>query len=213
MRCAEAIRGTRILALAILGALACGFPGCSRSEPRREPPAIDPARAAQAALTQYDQNQDGALDSGELHRSPPLLAARETIDRDGDGRLTAPEIEARIQAWRDSRAALVSVECKVVQGSVPLPGATVEFLPEEFLGPQVRPARGTTDEQGMAALSIEGEAIAGHVHCGLYRVSISRRSGEREMIAAKFNRETRLGEEIAPDSSRRKAGIVYDVGK
>jgi hypothetical protein len=76
--------------------------------------------------------------------------------------------------------------------------------PEKFLGSGVKPASGVTDRDGSAALKAEGQDLPG-VQFGFYRVRISKKDGQgRETLPARYNTQTTLGCEIAPDDPRNK---------
>jgi hypothetical protein len=176
-----------------------------------EPPALDPRAAAAKALTDFDSNADGQLDSKELDACPGVKAVAKAIDTGHDGSLSADEIAARIQQWSAKRVALVAVNCAVVKNGQPLPGATVTFVPETFLGPNIKPASGMSDSTGRVELAVEGVPIAALAYCGFYRVEISRKEGSKELIPAKFNRNTVLGKEITEDDKSRVEGFIFDV--
>jgi hypothetical protein len=137
-------------------ALAAAGAGCDARPDRLEPPDYDPS-AGRAAVTRYDANADGRISGDELAACPALNSARAQLDADRDGAITAEEVDARIRQWRASRVALMPVCCKVQLDGKPVPGARVTFEPEPCLGPAVRAATGTTDEDGLAILSIPAE--------------------------------------------------------
>lgn len=116
--------------------------GCSDRPGRAEPPQIDPSAAAAEALASLDSDGDGRLNANELGACPGLNAAIKAVDSDHDGNLSAEEIAARIRQWTEGRVALVAVNCSVAQNGRPLAGATVTFVPEKFLGPNIKPASG-----------------------------------------------------------------------
>ncbi|MBU0716914.1 MAG: hypothetical protein KJ749_01590 [Planctomycetes bacterium] len=185
--------------------------GCGGRPSRVAPPALDPAGAAAEAIRQFDTNGDGRLASSELEACPGLKAAAGEADQNGDGELSAEEIAGRIGTWAADRVAMVAVNCSVVRNGRPLPGARVTFVPEKFLGPNIKPASGTSNDAGRVDLAVEGAQVQGMCHCGFFRVEVSKKEGGRELIPAKYNSQTVLGEEIVEDSMRRKQGIVLDV--
>jgi hypothetical protein len=185
--------------------------GCKDSPGRVEPPQVDPTVAAAEALASFSSDGDGRISANELGACPGLKTAIKAVDSDHDGNLSAEEIAARIRQWSTDRVAMVAVNCSVTQNGRPLAGATVTFVPEKFLGPNIKPASGVSDASGRVGLSVVGMPVTGLAHCGFYRVEISKKAGDKEMIAAKFNRETALGEEITEGDKRRVEGLVFDV--
>jgi hypothetical protein len=190
----------------LLGLVLAVLAGCSGGRIRA--PALDPKAVAEAAMAQYDTNKDGYLDPKELERCPALNCCWKDLDSDGDGRLSAAEIEARVARYRESKIGLVVVVCGVELNDGPLSGATVTLKPESFLGPSIKPASGTTDEWGKAQMQIEGERVPG-CQCGFYRVEISKKDQTgQDMIPARYNTETVLGLEVGPDV---RGGVAVDT--
>lgn len=185
--------------------------GCSNRPSRVHPPALDPPAAAAKALASFDANADGRLGDQELDACPGLKAGARAVDTNQDGSLSADEIAARIQQWSATRVALVAVNCTVVRNGQPLTGAAVKLVPEEFLGPNIKPAAGVSDRSGRVAIQVDGVPISGLATCGFYRVEISRVEAGQETVPAKFNRETTLGVEITEGDKRRVEGFVFDV--
>jgi hypothetical protein len=189
--------------LAALGLLPAGCAGGSRS--RVEAPDISPSGAAAAALAEYDSNKDGYLDAKELEQCPALKGALKTIDKDGDGRLSADEIADRLTGILGSRVGLLALACQVTLNGRPLKDATVTFVPEKFLGSAVRTASGVTDRDGVASPAAGG---APGIQPGYYRVSISKKDAQgKETLPARYNTQTTLGQEVAP--SARNDPVVF----
>ena len=74
----------------------------------------------------------------------------------------------------------------------PLANANVRLVPEEFLGPGVQPATGTTDAGGLVRPTIAGGPHPG-VNCGLYRIEITGQGNDGRSLPARFNTATTLG--------------------
>ena len=182
--------------LAALG-LALLAAGCSKQPTRVTPAAIDAAAAGKAAIAAYDKNGDGVISGNELDKCPALKSALKFYDHDGDGKVTAEAITARIQKWQASKQALVSVTLAIELDGQKLEGANVTLDPEPFLGPNLSPATGVTDGQGMADPRVEQTTLRG-VSPGLYKLRISKKVDGRETIPARYNTETELGLEAAP---------------
>jgi hypothetical protein len=194
--------GNRVACLAIGLSLAAG--GCSGGPSRTLPPDIDAEAAAQQAIAMYDANGDGVLSGKELDKCLGIKSALEHYDIKHDGKITAAAIAGRIREWQESKLGTTAPKVRLLLDGQPLEGATVTFEPEPFLGPHVATASGQTAQNGAAAMTIaadpqnpQSERKPG-VHCGLYKVRISKQVGGRETIPARFNSKTELGAEIAP---------------
>jgi hypothetical protein len=169
-------------------------------------PTYSPDRVAQEAMAEYDTNHDGFLDAKELERCPALKSSLDTIDKNGDHRLSAEEIAGRIQIYQESQVAIKHVSCRVLLDGRPLEGATVTYIPEKFMGSSIKSASGVSDERGAVILTAQGENIAG-AQPGLYRVQVSKKNASgQEMIPARYNQDTVLGIEVFPRKKTR-AGL------
>jgi hypothetical protein len=184
----------------LLGGLLLLAAGCSRGGPGG--PQVSPREAARAALAEYDTNQDGALDAKELERCPALLSALKRVDKNNDGRLTADEIADRLTSFRQ-QGALAGISVEVTLDGKPLAGATVTLAPEKFMGPSFKPVSAVTDDLGAGTLQGEGSG-EDTVPLGYYRALVSKKNAQgQEMIPARYNTNTVLGQEIAPDAEGR----------
>ena len=184
--------------------------GCSNRPSRIHPPDIDAAAAGRGAIEQYDTNKDGFISGPELEKAGSIRAALKQLDTNGDGKVSAEEVTARVQTWQDTKFGRLAVGCTVRHQGRPLAGATVTFVPEKFLGEEIQAGSGTTNSKGMAAVSLYGVTPPG-MACGLYRVEISKKEGDREIIPAMYNTETVLGEEVASDSAIGGYGMVFEL--
>ncbi|MHB1033906.1 MAG: hypothetical protein ACYC35_03665 [Pirellulales bacterium] len=196
-----------LLAVCLVAVLVAG---CNRAPSRIAMAGIDPSGAAAAALAEFDTNKDGAISGAELDKCPSLKSAMKTIDKNGDGKITADEITARINEWISAKTAVQQLTCTVKLNGQPLKNAKVTLVPEKFLGGDLKPAVGTTNEYGMASLSVENAPLPG-VQTGLYRVQISANVGGKELIPAKYNTQTTLGQEVAMGVESIRIGVVYNV--
>ena len=139
----------------VLGGLCAVVAGCWSHTPTRVlPPSIDAVAAGTEAMKMYDTNHDGKISGAELDKCPAIKAAIAQIDLTGKGEVTAEMITARIKKWQDSLAGKMAIGCVVTRNGSPLPGATVTFIPEKFLGPNVKAATGKTGPTGQAMLSM-----------------------------------------------------------
>lgn len=185
-------------------AIMCGyFSSCSRYPSRVAAPKWDADAAAAAAINQYDSDGDGELNTPELEASPPLKSALKDVDTNHDGKLTNEEIAASLQRFGASRVGLISPACLVLLNGKPLSGATVRFIPEQFLGELVETAEGTTDESGVAIPSVP-EGSLPHprmkgIRLGFYRVEISHQVAGRESLPSRYNTESQLGQFVPPE--------------
>lgn len=199
----------RLAGLAIL--LSAGtllLTGCAASRAPAPLPQVDAADAVRQALAEYDQNKDGVLDARELQRCPALRGAIARIDRDSDGRLSTRELEDRLASFLTGPISAFAFPCEVLLDGRPLAGATMTLVPEKFLGPAFKRASGTTDENGTVNLVLEGLQEDG-VYPGYYRVEVSKKNAQgQETIPARFNTQTALGEEVAPDALGRGGQLV-----
>ena len=198
----------------VILALPRGASGQNSAESRRPrrlyPPAIDGYAAADRAMQQFDVNGDGKISGAELDKCPGLKAAIDQIDPSGKHEITAAKITARIHAWQASKLGRMSLACHVLHDGKPLEGAEVRFVPEKFLGKNIRTATGKTDQNGVAMLSVPttGPMDLPGVAPGFYRVEITRPD---ENIPAKYNTATTIGQEVAIDAQGINQGIKFNL--
>lgn len=166
------------------------------------PPEINAVAAGKAAIAEYDANGNGLIEDIELNKAGSIKSAFNQIDKNGDKHISAEEITDRIYQWRETGLGLMGCTVCVNLDGKPLEGATVVFVPEKFLGPNVKPATGITNSQGLATLTVDDPDLKarriGGVQCGLYRVQITTDGGKP--ISSKYNTDSTLGEEVAPDA-------------
>jgi hypothetical protein len=183
----------------LFGGLVLLAAGCSGGRPGDTQ--ISPREAANQALAEHDANKDGALDAKELEACPGLRSALKRVDKNNDGRLSADEIADRL-TFLQREGAQADVDVEVTLDGRPLSGATVALVPEKFLGPSFKPVSAVTNDIGAGTLQAEGSGYA--IPLGFYRVEVSKKHAKgQEMIPAKYNTKTVLGQEIAPDAAGR----------
>jgi len=193
----------KIFCVAALGIMA----GCSSGPPALRAPYLDPDSAAEDAIELYDKDGDELLSLAELEACPGILASISAYDKNGDQQVSAEEISQRLQRFVDSKVAVGRLIVSVLLDQSPLEGATVRFIPENYLGDEIKPAEGQTNGSGTAAMGVAKEELPESqkelvgVHFGTYRVEITHPSVS---IPAKYNTETTLGFEPAPASIRAK---------
>ncbi len=198
---------------ALLAAMFCAVVfvslGCSGRPSRVNPPSIDSAAAGPAAMEQYDTNKDGKVAGAELQAAPSLMAAIQNLDKDGDRAVSAEEVTNRVLAWQESKTGLTPVTCTVTFRGQPLAGAKVVFEPEQFLGDNIKACEGTTNQRGMASLSIPNSErkLPGGAP-GLYLIRITSTNAQ---IPAQYNTQTKLGAEVANDSATAERGVTLNL--
>ena len=191
-------RGIAVISLALTAI------GCSGSDLSK--PMIEPEAMAQAALAALDKNSDGAIDAAEAAAAPGLLEGLPRADSDGDGRLSAGELQARFQSWADSPLYVANAECVFTQRKRPIADAEVIFEPEPFLAEYLEPIKCRTDAMGSCRPQLSRELPG--MSFGYYRVKVSKTAGGRESIAPQFNSKTVLGVEFCPDRRDDVRGVI-----
>ncbi|MEO2045869.1 MAG: EF-hand domain-containing protein [Pirellulales bacterium] len=195
-----AVTPQNLFALSLL-ALAIG---CSGMPGRVVPPGIDPEDAAEQAMEIYDTDGDGFVADSELDNAPGLKAAMKTLDTDGDEKVSEEEVAERIRAWQKTGVGITSINCKVLIKNLPLQGATVTFVPEVFLGDEIKAAVGISGPLGELSPKIPKENrprpdSPPGLQLGLYQVRVSKMVKGKETIPAKYNTETTFGQEVSDD--------------
>lgn len=186
--------------------------GCSNRPPAVKPVSVNPTLAGQEAIRLYDKNSDGKLDATELTKVPGVLRYLGHYDADKDGAVSADEFSTRFKKWEQDQLGMRELVAIVTLDGKPLEGATVKFIPEPYLGPNVKPASGDTDDQGIAVIAMSDEdtperfratSVRG-VTGGTFKVEVTHPA---KKLPAKFNTETTLGEEVAVDTIRSSAVV------
>ncbi len=179
--------------------------GCSSGPGRVQPPDIDAGDAAAEAIELYDKDGDGAIAGSELDAVPGIKAAMETIDvSPKDDKATEDEIAARIESWQETRIGVMTVSCTVTLDGRQVTDATVTFEPESFLGSNIQAGVADIGPGGGGTVTIPKDKRPATdtppgVQLGFYRVRISKLANGQESIPAMYNKETTLGQQVAPD--------------
>jgi hypothetical protein len=190
---------------------------CSYGPSRVMPPSIDPGGAAAEAIELYDADGDGFIAGAELDKAPGLKAAMATLDTDKDGKVSADEIQARIEFWQGTQFGAYLVECNVTLNGQPLEDAIVTFDPEPFLADEIQAGEGISSFSGIAYPTIPKEKrdtadTPPGVRLGFYRVRISKVVNGKETVPAKYNSESTIGQQISPDDPvLQKGKLKYDL--
>ena len=172
--------------------------GCSRGPAPVRIPHVDPVAASQGAVELYDTNGDGQLSEQELTACPGILGKIGIYDSDGNKSVTQEEIEARLRAFFPPNVGVTKLNVHVSLDGKSLAGATVKFVPEKYLGDEIKPAGGITTDRGNATIDIrdadapETEQGLSGVHYGTYRVEITHPTIN---VPSKYNTATTLGYE------------------
>jgi len=207
----------RTLLLLVTCVVSVTLASCNSRPARIEQPYINASAAGDEAMEMYDTNGDGFVAGDELAKAPGLNAARKTIDANGDGRISADEVAARVQVWQEEKAALTNIRCVVQLDGRPLEGAEVVFEPEGFLGDEIETARGKVGARGSASISIpKAERPTPQtppgLRLGLYKVRISKVVGGKEIVPARYNAETTLGQEVSLSTqASTRNGVQLDL--
>ena len=172
-RCAACgIVGVVLISLSAIGG--CGPKGL----PQIPSPDVDVDVAAAEAMRQYDKNTDGRLDEAELKACAVFASLQKSFDADGDGQIGEQEIADHLQRLFAAEAGLINVSCLVTHDGKPIAEATVEFIPEPFLGDAFQRASTITDSSGLGSLGIAPDTLPEELRslrmmqAGLYRVEI-----------------------------------------
>ena len=170
---------------------------CGCEPPAVTAPPFEPVKAAELAMQEYDTNGDGKIDKTEAKKT--VMDPKKGWDNDGDGSITAEEIQARLERYEQLKAGIQTIACTVKWRGDYLPNAEVLFEPEAFLGESIVPAEGTTDGYGQAeiiapSIAAEDPTLQG-MREGLYRVRITHPDVK---IPKRYNEETTLFFELSP---------------
>jgi hypothetical protein len=118
-----------------------------------------------------------------------------------------------VNAWKAMQSGMTIVPCRVTLDGQPLVDATVTLEPETFLGDEMKPAVGATNQSGATSPAIPKEQrpdpkLPGGAQLGLYRVRISKIVNGKETIPARYNTETILGQEVSYDDPGMKSNSI-----
>ncbi len=176
--------------------------GCSNRPASIDVPDVDPDSVAKAAIDAWDSSGDGQLSQEEAAKCPGLLHAFKRYDKDNDKLVSADEIATRIGQLFGADIGMFTLGCTVTLDGRPLPQAEVKLVPEPCFGDAIKPAGGTTRDNGRAMFTIapedlpEGLQGVRGVNAGLYRIEITHPNID---LPAKYNAQTTLGREVSQD--------------
>ena len=169
--------------------------GCGGSTRPISTPSYNPDRMAEDAVRACDQNGNGTIEGAELDACPGLrpLAAAEK-----DKALTREKLVQRFRSYEAAGVGASQVPCTVRLNGKPLAGATVTFVPEEFMQGRVKGGKGVTADDG--AVQLVGENGTPGLASGVYKVLVSRPAADgTEQIPPRYNARTTLGWEVNND--------------
>jgi hypothetical protein len=200
------IEGTCLIEFRVLYWLALNFLcvllfGCSGGVTALKPPVLDPKSAAKGAIGCYDKDGDGNLSLLELEACPGILESIAIYDLNNDKIISQEEIAQRLEKFVNRSVALARLSATVRFNNRPLGGASIRFIPETYLGDEIKPALGQTRQKGSATMAVadgdlpENQRGIRGIHTGTYRVEITH---PEVKIPAKYNTETELGYETTP---------------
>jgi hypothetical protein len=174
--------------------------GCNSGPAKIDIPAVDAASAASGAIELADKNGDGAIAKDEAVAVPSLKAEFDKYDANKDGKLDHSEIEARIASWTARGAKVVNITFFVKLDGRPLEGAKVVLEPEPFMGDVLAIGESGVSASGACGPTVPQELLSKQVpvgmFSGLYRIKITH---PQNQVPAKYNEQTELGVEVAPD--------------
>ena len=187
------MRRATFISLLLLFLLTCL--GCS--EGTISAPPIDAETSAELALQEYDTDSDGKISKAESKKT--ALDPKKGWDSDGDGAISAEEIQQRLERYEQLKAGLQTLTCTVRYRGDFLPDAEVLFEPEAFLGEAASSAEGKTNSYGQAeivsaAIAAEDPTLRG-IRCGLYKVKITH---PELKVPKKYNEDTTFFFELSP---------------
>ena len=199
------LRLSSILLVALIG---CG------SAPTGGISALDPELAAQAAIDEFDRNQDGVLSKPELNGCRGILSAWNRFDTDRSNDISLAEVAARITTIQSLPRTNMFASCQIFMDGKPLPDAVIRLQPAEYQLGAVRPAIGKTAVNGSCVLlfddesQTEAERANLGIDSGIYRVEITHAS---LAIPAKYNSQSELGIELALDAGRNAEVVTFQL--
>jgi len=133
----------------------------------------------------YDANKDSKISGDEFERCSSLKA----IARNGE--VTADTLVNLFNLWQKGDIGRVNVGIRIVRNGQPLAQASVKLAPEKFMGTDIQPATGTTNGNGVTALSVPvaQAGVPRGASLGFYRIEVTK---DGESIPAKYNAESVL---------------------
>lgn len=174
--------------------------GCHSGPAKISFPTVDAAAAAAGAIQAADKNGDAAISKEEAIAIPALETSFAVYDANGDGRVDASEIQSRIASWSANGARVTPIDFYVKMDGRPLEGADVVLEPEPFMGDVLAKGVSKVLVSGSCGPTVPKELLSKEIpfgmFSGLYRMKVTHPT---KAIPAKYNEQTQLGIEVAPD--------------
>ena len=120
-------RPLRLLSLIAVTLASLALSACSQGPRRVNQPYIDADGAGELAMEQYDTNGDGIVAGRGAGKCPRPESGPPTMDTNGDKGISADEVTARINVWKQMRTGVFSFPFKVTLDGRPLEEATDVF--------------------------------------------------------------------------------------
>lgn len=177
--------------------------GCGNAPSRLQQKSFSASTAASSAMKEYDKNSDGSLDETEIGSFVSIKSDVAQFDSDNSKTITESEIVQRFEKWQALKVALVPCSFVVKLDGKPLTDAEVTLEPESFLSASLQSCVGKTDATGRVSPNklpsdsdSELDGLTG-VPPGLYKLRITHPKLDK---LTKYNSETTLGIQVAPDN-------------
>lgn len=174
--------------------------GCQSGPAKISFPTVDASAAATGAVQSADKNGDAGISKEEAAAFPSLATEFAKYDANSDGKIDAAEIEARIASWSARGPKVVPINFDVSLDGRPLEGAEVVLEPEAFMGDVLAKGVSKVGASGACGPTVPHEMLTKDIpfgmFCGLYRMKVTH---PEKKVPAKYNEQTQLGIEVAPD--------------
>ena len=170
--------------------------GCAKTSSLEihAPASYHPDALTMAAFAEYDRDKNGVLEGAELDACPALKSALAGIDTNRDWKISTAELRSRFEGYASANVTTVSVGVSVTLDGKALPDATVQFVPETFMGTTVQEATGKTGADGAVHSFTSGGKQYVGLQPGFYRVKVTSEGGTT--LPARYNSQTTLGAEV-----------------
>jgi hypothetical protein len=165
---------------------------------------FNPEALTAAAFAEYDRDKNGSLEGAELDTCPAIKWSFAGIDTNGDKKISTAELKARFEGYGAANAGTISVPVSITLDGAPLADATVQLVPEAFMGSTIKEATGKTGADGsITTFTSDGKQYPG-LQPGFYRIRVT---ADGKNIPARYNSQTTLGAEVS--SARGARPLVF----
>lgn len=158
------------------------------------PPPVDVRAILSAIMEQADKDHSDSLDGDELSVIPALALQTSlgVLDSNSDKKLSRDEIKAWLEQVKKDGYTRQEASIYIRFRGQPAANASVKLVPEACMGGTIEYAVGTTDEQGLAYLTVHTGGLVG-AHCGLYRLEVTGKQANGKPIPAEYGQGSPLG--------------------